>query len=533
MKPTGKAASEPSRDDVQAALAAMGADELREVVREMMLELDDRAHGRVASAIIRRGASGGSGWVPAALDDTDVAEAVAFAQAATRVGHADPADVDERLRRGVAAFLRKDYASAHRILGALLRPISEAEIDLGEHETVDEVLGVAAHDCAVQYVVSAYMTSEPARRAQTVRTAIDEVRGVGCFFEPIREMERAATEPLPGLADFLPQWRAVAEREAAGGRHSDWDREADRWLREVVRRIEGSDGLANVARATRRADDLRAWCDSLAEAGDWKAALSAFEEAAVLVTDRESARGRLLDGAALAALGMGNKDVSPWLERAWRAEPTMPRLCRWLGGARTKQSMHERVAEALQACPEQAQRQLAFLHLLQGDVEQAAALLAQAPGLGWSNGEHPGHLIFPLFQARLGGNGASLRAIAVPGDGMDVDEDESPTCDGDDEPELPIPKVDEILRDAGVEGISEAKARKVVLAAMRKAAEVRVAAVTDQRRRRQYGHAASLVAACIACDGSPETGRWAATLRGKYRRFPALCAELDRRVGSA
>ena len=182
MKPTHKAVSNSSRNDVPSALAAMGADELREVVREIMLELDDRARGRVASAIIRRGSRGGSGWVPASLADAEVTEAVAFAEAARRVGHADAADVDDRLRRGVAAFLRKDYAAAHRIFGALLRPMAEGEIDLGQDELISEVLGVDAHECAVQYVVSAYMTSEPARRAETVRTAITEVRGVGYFY---------------------------------------------------------------------------------------------------------------------------------------------------------------------------------------------------------------------------------------------------------------------------------------------------------------------------------------------------------------
>ncbi len=82
VKPTRKPVSDPSQSDVQAALAAMDADELRQVVGEVMLELDDCAQGRVASAIIRRGARGGSGWAPAALDGADVAEAVAFAQAA-------------------------------------------------------------------------------------------------------------------------------------------------------------------------------------------------------------------------------------------------------------------------------------------------------------------------------------------------------------------------------------------------------------------------------------------------------------------
>ena len=52
-----------------------------------------------------------------------VAEILGFAAAAERVGHADPSEVDEYLRRGSEAFLRKDYAAAFRIFGALLQPV--------------------------------------------------------------------------------------------------------------------------------------------------------------------------------------------------------------------------------------------------------------------------------------------------------------------------------------------------------------------------------------------------------------------------
>jgi hypothetical protein len=71
-----------------------------------------------------------------------------------------------------------------------------------------------------------------------------------------------------------------------------------------------------------------------------------------------------------------------------------------------------------------------------------------------------------------------------------------------------------------------------MLAAMRKAAESRLAGVTDQKRRRHYGHAAELVAVCVACDPSPPTAGWVASIRTEYRRFPALRDELDRALGS-
>jgi hypothetical protein len=530
VKQRHKPLSEPNGSEIDDVLAALDASELREVVRDMLLELNDRAHSRMVNSLLQRAARGRSGWSPTAPEHDEVAEVVAFVHAAQRVGYADPTDVDERLRHGSAAFFRKDYSAARGIFGALLRPLAEGEIDLGQHEMLDEVLGVEPSVCAAQYVLSVYMTSKREQRAEAVRAGIAEVDGVGYFLEPIRELERVAIEALPGLDDFLPRWRAVVAKEAAAERRGDWDTETRRWLREVVWRMEGAGGLEKIARSTRRADDVRAWCRSLVESSAWKAALAAFEDAAELVADNKYARGELLDGAALAAQQLGRKDLSPWFERAWRAAPSMLRLRRWLGSARGKTAVRRRVAAALAACPKQAHRQRAFLHVLHGEFAAAAKLLASAPGLGWSDGEHPGHLLFHLFRHLLGAGPAPSRAAdAVWGYRLDIDELELLTADGD-EPRLPAPEAGDIIRLAGIEDI-DAPARPAVLAAMREAAERRVAGVTEQKRRRHYGHAAELVAACLACDRSPEAARWATTIRQTYRRFPALRAELEERLG--
>jgi hypothetical protein len=309
-----------------------------------------------------------------------------------------------------------------------------------------------------------------------------------------------------------------------------WDSEADRWLREVVQRTEGSGGLAKIARTTRRPDDVRAWCESLTDAADWNAALAAFEEAVELVAGNGHVRGEFFDGAALAAQELGNRDLSPWLERAWRGAPSFGRLRRWLGSARGKQATRKRAAEALEACPEPAHRQRAFLHLLQGDCEAAASLLAAAPGLGWSNDEHPGPLLFPLFVAVLAASGGP-QSITLSEPDMDIDELELLALQRDG-PRLATPDVGAVVRQAGIERIPDARVRRAVLAAMRKAAEKRVTGVTGQKRRRRYSHAASLVAACVACDRSSETAGWAAALREAHRRFPAFRAELDRHLHS-
>jgi hypothetical protein len=271
----------------------------------------------------------------------------------------------------------------------------------------------------------------------------------------------------------------------------------------------------------------------LVDAGNWKAALLAFEEAAGLVIDKDYARGELLDGAALAAQELGRDDLPKWLERAWRANQSMLRLRRWLGSSGSKAALRKRTAEALDACPKQAARQRAFLLVLQSDFEPAAKLLAAATGVGWSHGEHPGHLLFPLFAGFLGGKGKPLSASVKLSSGGEMDLEQLELMAGDrHEPRLATPEVEQILRTAGDDGIPKARARNAMLAAMRKAAESRLAGVTDQKRRRHYGHAAELVAVCVACDPSPETARWVASIRTEYRRFPALRDELDRALGS-
>ena len=125
--PTPKAA----HNDIDTALAALSADALREVLREVLLELNDKAHSSLVNSLIQRAVRSGSGWAPTAVSGDEVAEALAFAKAAERVGRADPSDVDDHLRRASGAFLRKDYSAAHRIFGALLRPIGDGEIVAG------------------------------------------------------------------------------------------------------------------------------------------------------------------------------------------------------------------------------------------------------------------------------------------------------------------------------------------------------------------------------------------------------------------
>jgi len=358
-----------------------------------------------------------------------------------------------------------------------------------------------------------------------VLSAIDEMQGIGHFWEPLRELERVAIEPLPDLDDFLVQWKALVEERVQKNRRNDWDSDEDRWLREVVQRTQGPEGLAEVARASKRADDLRAWCRALVEAGDWKGALAAYDEAAELVGGKEYARGDFLDGVALAAQELGRKDLPARLERAWREAPSMVRLRRWLGSSNSKNVLLGRVSEALADVPKHSHRQRALLHVLAENFTEAAKLLGSAKGLGWSSGDHPGHLLFPLFVSLLGGIELSDRAAR--------DYDELSLLSDRDEPRLTTPEVTDLIGLAGVQAPTDPATRAAVISSMRSAAERRIAGVTENKRRRHYGHAASLALACAQVDSSTAGTKWLDGIRDEYRRYPALQRELGGRKGRA
>lgn len=180
----------PAEDpDFSRALKAMTAPELRAFVRGVLDELDPDARTAIAGALIARAVKGRAGWKPSRPAQRIVDDAKSFAEAARVVGYADPADVSEHLRLAGKAFLAGDHATAREVFEALLLPLAAAEIDLGEHELIDEVLTVDAHTCVAQYVTSVYTTTPVNQRADAVLRAMDQVRGVSSLLNPIKEME--------------------------------------------------------------------------------------------------------------------------------------------------------------------------------------------------------------------------------------------------------------------------------------------------------------------------------------------------------
>ena len=122
----------PDAAVTEAALDVMDADELRALIRDIIPWLDQATHARIVNALVDRVARNPSGWVPEGPSDAVVTDIAAFAEAAKRVGHADPSDADDYLRQGSHAFLGKNYRAAFQIFRELLIPIGNVDIDLGQ-----------------------------------------------------------------------------------------------------------------------------------------------------------------------------------------------------------------------------------------------------------------------------------------------------------------------------------------------------------------------------------------------------------------
>lgn len=520
----------PAKDpEIDRALDAMSAPELRAAVRAVLQEFDEDVRASVVDALIARATKATSGWRPTRPSQRIAEEARSFAEAARHVGHADPDDVTEHLRRATKAFLAGDHPSARAVFDAILPPIASVDIDLGQHELVEEVLGVDARACVAQYATSVYTTTPLRDRPDAILRALEQVEGVGTLSSPIKDMEDVSAAALPDLTAFLPLWVKRLQRFRPS--KDEWESEHERWLREAVFRADGVDGLERIARKTKRPRACLAWYEALADQGDWTAALGACDVAARMVRQSHW-RGELLDGAALAAQELGRADLGKRLETAWRAAPTMTRLLRWLVvDGDEYERIRSKATRALACCPKTAAPQIGLLRVLVGDVTGAAAALSKCPGLGWSNPDHPGHTMFPLLAMLLSNVpiGDTLateleRAGRDPLDSFAMTEEKH-------KPKLVTPSMVALIQSVRPTIALTDSDRDAVIDAMRIAAEKRTEGILGNSRRRHYDHAALLVASCVAFapkSRASELLRWAADLRQQYWRRHAFREELAR-----
>lgn len=520
---------------VKAALDALGVEQLRSFVLEALDALDGGTRGRLEDELLRRASVANIGWRPNAPAKGIVDEVRSFAAAALRTGTADPAQVDEYLRQAMQASLAGDHDCARTVFESLLGPIANAEIDLGQHEMVDEVLQVDLKDCFARYLAAVYVTTPLAMRADQVLDALVGRESLAFIRDPLLAIEGVLGSDIPDVEQFLSMWIACLQREEQPA--TEWETDQERWLREAVARKDGIVGLERIARTTKQPQAVRAWCDVVVAAGDWSKSLAAYAVAAELVPSAIW-RGDFLDGAALAAEVLKRRDAAKRLEAAWLGAPSLARLLRWLLAENPSPgTIKRRAVTARQANSTTSARLLGLLHVLAHDIPAASSLLKRAPGLGWSSSDHPGHLLFASFAWMLGEFPGSVCENMVNALNRPVASEldrEVPAFEEDDvvkpsTPQLARHAVLEALQRAQVvEGLTSAD-KGAALAAMKVAAERRTDGVLGEKRRRQYDHASQLIACCAEIEGQASgaiRSAWVENIRARTSRFPAFQAAL-------
>jgi hypothetical protein len=218
--------------DLDRAVDAMTVPELRSFVGSVLDGLEDEQRAAIVDSIIARAATGDAGGKPSAPSRRPVEEVTRFVEAARRIGYADPEDVTQYLRQGTRAFLAGDHATARAVYDALLSPIANGDIDLGQHEMVDEVLHVDVHATVAQDVTSVYVTTRLSARADAVYDATEQVEGLTSLWSPIAEMENVSGGALPDLSGFLRRWVKRVERLRPA--KDDWEGPHERCARRSV-----------------------------------------------------------------------------------------------------------------------------------------------------------------------------------------------------------------------------------------------------------------------------------------------------------
>jgi hypothetical protein len=207
-------------------------------------------------------------------------------------------------------------------------------------------------------------------------------------------------------------------------------------------------------------------------------------------------------------------------------------LLRWLvADGYEWEPIRAKAAKALARCPKTAARQIGLLRVLVGDVSGAGALLAKSPGLGWSNPDHPGHLLFPLLAALLSNRPIGDALVTeLAGTGRDPLESFAPT-DDEHKPRLTTPPIVALIESTRPSIALTDPHRDAAIDAMRVAADKRVEGILGNSRRQHYGHAALLVASCVAYAPKKRVAeflRWAEELRQQYWRRHAFRQDLAR-----
>ena len=514
--------------DFERAFAAIPADRLREYVTSFVLGLDDRLQSLFLDGLVLTARRANPEFSPRAVDDLRLVEDAArwAAERHEKVPVSVPR-LDFLLERTNRQFMSGHVERALLSWDHLFRGLQRWSEQHPEAIEADQLLFNSVNRAAVRYLVSVWINTESAARAEAILNACQYVSAVAWLRDPLQQMrDEAPRLILDELNTFEPEWQRSLQAFIVEERERD-PREADvrdelSWLAKSVARTGGADGIALMARLSGEPVTWEEWVRRLVEDENWTAVGPAVDEA-IHALGASLFTSRLADVAAGAArLIHDQSGAVDWARRAFLAEPTLVRLLLWRqmaldAGVDPTQAFGVELQRTRSRLPA---RVAALMLLLTGRWSIAAGMLNDCPGLGWSTQTHPGPLLFAglvqllhswSFMPRNPDESSPGNVLT---DTLRIDEQRASLrshgiedLDGSLLPPFRLPAtITDILpaRDASIaiqhvlsEFPLDENLVEEIIESLRNAALGRLRAVLQQGRRRTYANAAALIMALV------------------------------------
>lgn len=456
-----------------------------------------------------------------------------------------------------AVFDYGNYALAHAAYQKLFA-VLDLEDDYGRGVSAGDLQSVDIGEACARYLRAVYEIEPPAHRPQALFEQMRQVQLRLARPRPtLEDIIQISPKPLPDQGQFLSDWIAFL-REQSGG-------DADGWLREAVRLLQGTRGLEELARAEgkKRPRAYLDWFVALEQEGKHREVLPAAQEALQTLPGKLPIRAAIADHLCTAATKLNETDTlraGRW--EAFVAQPTLVRLLDlWdtapAGEERTR-LMQQAARHVQDYLAHLSSRQeigtwwgeddlerpawisksvLAHAYLFAEDWDTAHQLAAREQVLGWSSNNNPQGLVVPFFLVLL----SDERSGTLPPNltqlwqwglqnsigfgywgGVSKEEDST------------LKRLERTYADRlSTASLSHGK-QEQVLSWCLDVAQQRVNAIVSNQRRGSYGKAAVLTAACAEVLQLQGKGKEAGVLldnvRNRFPRHRAFQAELKAAV---
>ena len=476
-------------------LEQLDAPTLRSLLLVATTELPPVAYARFVDVVARHVMrSKGRDALRSASDPSLLEDVDAIARKMKRDACTAPSQLDDLFARLNRAWTRGEHETYSEGVRAIAEGL-DGGIDLGQDELYTEVLGTDFTEVGRRFLVSVYLTTAPKNRAAAIYEACSALEVFEWFeFAPIAAMEETTLEPLPALDTFAPAWAAHLHH-ALTNPHLRAPSIVRRQLQEATLRSNGTAGLSELARASKKREDYEAWVGALLANGERADATAAAREGATLVEETYD-RASLYTFAARIEI-LRNKSAAEDLHAALIARPNALFFRRWLGAL--PKPRRARAVATLDHASDDACL-VATLAALRGDWPRVASVLEDRQMLGVSPSGHEGNAtVQAAIWALTRGDAAKIARLTKPRrtrvPGLDDPEAwlEEDLARRDALPELHAPTLLELLTELKPPAPSPRQS-KALRDAIAHAALARVEAVTSRPRRSRYDDAAEFVA---------------------------------------